>query len=46
MEKNKAKQMIKSPGLLFLSETDLAFGKPAYQSGQWEHYTPDKYVNF
>ena len=30
----------------FTSETNLALGKPAYQSGQWRHYVPNKYVQF
>ena len=31
---------------IWSAESDLASGKPAYQSDQWMHYSPDKYVKF
>ena len=31
--------------LYFVVETNLALRKPAYQSGQWRSYSPDKYGN-
>ena len=32
--------------LHLISEMNLALGKPAYQSGQWSNYIPNKYIQF